>query len=72
MAENVSFTPLENFRDADLRSEYLVGFNYTIRPGNEKLAAKVAGWVKEGKVRLGTADGAISAEARVRGSGTVQ
>lgn len=72
MAENVSFTPLVDFHDDDLRSDYCAGFNYTILPGNEKLAAKVASWIEAGKVRLGTADGADSARAAVKGVGSVQ
>lgn len=69
--ETVNFTPLIDFADAELESAYLKGFNYTIRPGNERLSKKVSEWLKAGKVRLGTADGTESAQAAVRGTGTV-
>lgn len=72
MADPVSFTPLESFSDEDLRSAYVVGFNYTVRPGNERLAKKVSEWLEAGKVRLGTADGTNSARASVKGSGFVK
>lgn len=83
----MDFTPLKNFRDEDLRSDYCVGLNYRVkaRPANpadpddkgtpvEKtpLYAKLQQWLAEGKVRLGTADGAPDASAKVAGRGTVK
>lgn len=72
MTDLINFTPLETFRDEDLRSDYVVGFNYTIRPGNARLAEKVSEWLEAGKVRLGTADGTDSARAAVKGTGFVK
>lgn len=67
----MKFTPLKNFSDPDLRSEYLVGLNYTVHVGNDLLAAKVEQWIKVGRVREGTADGTTIASARVNGVGIV-
>lgn len=58
------FTPLENFGDAELKSEYLVGLSYTVRDYRDAsgkivkaeeslLAKKLPSWIAEGKVRLG-------------------
>lgn len=72
MEDNVNFTPLQDFHDEDLRSSYCVGLNYTIRPGNDLLAAKVATWLEEGKVVLGTAEGSDTARSEVSGAGIVK
>lgn len=68
---NVTFTPLKDFADKDLNSAYCIGLNYTLRPENEKLAAKVEEWLEAGLVRLGAADGSPASESRVKGTGTV-
>lgn len=67
----MDFTPLKDFTDEDLRSTYCVGLNYTVKPGNERLAAKVAEWAAKGLVRQGTAGTGTAAEAKVTGRGTV-
>lgn len=67
----VVFHPLVDFSDQDLRSAYLVGYSYTVRPGNDFLAAKVAKWLEEGKVRVGPPKNAETAPAKVSGTGTV-
>lgn len=69
---DVKFTPLSDFYDEDLRSLYCAGLNYSVRPGNAKLAAKVDVWIAEKKVRLGTADGGEVAKATVKGTGEVR
>lgn len=69
---DINFTPLVDFHDDDLRSDYCVGLSYRIRPGNERLAAKVEQWLAEKKVRLGVADNQPAATAKVRGAGTVK
>lgn len=83
----MNFTPLKDFTDEELRSAYCVGLNYTVKPRApnpsdpddhgtpaEKtlLYAKVQQWLKDGKVRLGTADMSPAAEAKVRGAGAVK
>lgn len=68
----VNFTPLKNFHDTDLRSDYLVGLNYTVREGNERLTAKLDDWLAEGKVRLGVAGDTKAGESRIKGAGSVQ
>lgn len=67
----IQFTPIKNFSDADLCSDYCVGLNYTVRPGNEKLAKKFEKWLAAGLVRAGKADGSELAIARISGSGNV-
>jgi hypothetical protein len=68
----MQFTPLKDFHDADLRSDYCVGCNYTVRPGNAALAEKVEAWVTDGKVRIGNADNSKAGEARITGAGKVE
>ena len=68
----MQFTPLKNFHDDDLRSDYCVGLSYTVRPGNERLATKVEKWLAEGKVRVGNADNIPQpGAASVKGIGKV-
>lgn len=43
------FRILDDFTYEGLKSDYLAGLTYTIRPGNELLAALVPQWVAEGK-----------------------
>lgn len=47
----MQFTPVEDFDCPELGSVYCAGMTYTVRPGNEKLAAFVEQWVKDGWVR---------------------
>ena len=68
----MQFTPIKNFTDADLRSEYLVGYTYTVRPDNARLLAKVDEWRAAGLVAIGTAAEQPSSPAKLRGAGTVK
>lgn len=51
------FTALKQFEWRDekgkLIAQYVPGLSYTVRPGNDKLAAKIPEWIEEGKVVLG-------------------
>ena len=67
----MQFTPLKDFFSEEFQSHYLVGLSYTVRPGDDKLAALVPQWIKEGKVRLG-ASGAPLEAAKVVGSGKIK
>lgn len=66
------FTPTKNFTDVDLRSEYLVGYTYTVRRGNDRLAARVVEWMSAGLVKEGEASTDPASPAKVRGTGTVK
>ncbi len=68
----VRFTPLDDFIDADLKSAYCVGLNYTVRDGNDLLSAKVQEWLSEGKVRLATESENPAGKAVVGGAGVVK
>ena len=68
----MQFTPNQDFHDDDLRSDYCVGYSYTVRPGNDVLAAKVEGWLAAGMVREGGPDTPKPAEASVKGAGKVK
>lgn len=84
----MQFTPIVNFADSDLRSEYLVGLSYTLKdyvdPTTGKLvkaedsllAKKLPEWLEAGRVRLGgpsVSDVAtLAGESSVAGSGTVE
>lgn len=46
------FTPLKDFFSKELRSGYVTGQVYTVRPGNERLAAAVDQMAKDGMVRV--------------------
>ena len=45
------FTPLADFYCEDLESHYCKDMVYTIRQGNEKLAALSAEWCRRGMIR---------------------
>jgi predicted Ser/Thr protein kinase len=47
------FTVIDDFFSDDLQSAYIAGFSYEVDEGNDKLAAHVEKWIKEGKVREG-------------------
>lgn len=57
------FKATQDFFCKELNSHYVAGMSYTVRPGNDKLAALVKIWLGEGKVTLG---GAV---ARIKGEG---
>jgi hypothetical protein len=69
--EFTQFTPLKDFFSEEFQSHYLVGLSYTVRSGDDKLAALVPQWIKEGKVKLG-APGAPLEAAKVVGSGKIK
>lgn len=46
------FRALQDFISPELRSEYLAGLIYTVRPGNEILADAVPKWVAARVVEL--------------------
>jgi len=48
----MQFTPLEDFVDEETETHYLVGFVYTLRPGNTRLAKSLSQWLREGQVKL--------------------
>ena len=59
----MEFTALKDFFSEELKSQYVAGLSYTVRPADAKLAKLVPVWIKEGKVEPGRS-GAI-----VRGEG---
>lgn len=61
------FRPLETFEEPRLKSTYMKGLLYTVRPGNELLASFVEDWLKDGRVELVTE----ILGKRVSGSGKV-
>lgn len=68
----MQFTPNKDFHDDELRSDYCVGLSYTVRPGNDVLAGKVADWLAEGLVRAGAPDTPKPNEASVKGAGKIK
>ena len=64
------FSPLKDFQSKEFKSTYCKGLVYTVRDGNDKLAAAVQTWLKEGKVRLGGTAGQPGAAA-MKGQGKV-
>jgi len=45
-----TFTPTKNFHSEEFASDYIKGMSYNIREGNDKLAALVEQWRKDGLV----------------------
>ena len=75
MAEDVIFTPTKDFESKEMRSVYVKGLSYKLKVGNEKLAAELAKWQKDGLVLVGDAAKAALAghgAATVAGKGTVK
>lgn len=60
------FRATRDFYSPELRSQYVNGLEYTVRPGSKKLAALVPQWIKEGKAELVKPIG-----SKVNGRGTV-
>ncbi len=56
------FTALEDFYSPELKSSYVKGLSYTVRPGDVLLVKLVPTWIDEGKVELG------GPEAKIEGS----
>ena len=46
------FTPLVDFVSPETRSSYVKDMTYTIRPGNDRLAALAQRWHAEGKIEF--------------------
>ena len=67
----MQFTPLKDFFSDEFQSHYLVGLSYTVRPGDDTLAALVPQWIDQGKVRLGAPSAPLAA-AKVVGIGTIK
>lgn len=77
----MQFTPLKDFHSPELKSDYVKGLSYTLRPANqpgisarekagrEKLAVLLPKWIAEGKVRYGSPD--VPDAGTVSGEGTV-
>lgn len=65
------FAPQEDFEDEATGTMLCVGLTYTVKPGNDALAAKVRKWVNEGKVVVVPENDARNAKASVRGAGVV-
>ena len=65
VAENVLFTPLYNFFSEELKSQYVTGQLYTVRPGNQKLARFVEKWITDNQVRI------VDSNAKIVGNGKV-
>jgi hypothetical protein len=47
------FTAKVDFWSDAMQSQYIAGLSYTVREGNEKLAAEVTKWIADGKVEPG-------------------
>jgi hypothetical protein len=71
------FIVTKDFYSDEFRSQYIAGLKYTVREGNDKLAAALEKWVVEGKAEVigdthtSAANDAGAAAANVRGVGTV-
>ena len=48
----IQFTPTRDFPSPEMRSLYLKGLTYTVRPGNAKLAYYVKEWLEAGLVEI--------------------
>lgn len=65
------FRALQTFDSVEVRSRYVTGLSYTVRPGNDLLAGLVKIWLPEGKVEVITERDATERKARITGSGKV-
>lgn len=62
----MQFTPLEDFFSDELQSQYCAGQNYTVRPGNDRLAELVAAWAAVSRVSIvAGGSGKVSAKGKV-------
>ena len=48
----IQFTPLRLFHSEEMRSTYVPGQTYTLRPDNERLRIALEEWVRDGRVQL--------------------
>lgn len=67
----MKFRALETFKSEEMRSTYMVGLSYTVRPGNDLLARHVAAWVSEGKVEVIPEHAVTERRAFLSGQGVV-
>lgn len=65
----MQFSPTQDFACEELRSEYVTGLVYTIKPGNDVLAKHATQWLAEGKVKLVSGPKPV---AQVKGAGVVK
>lgn len=63
------FKALKDFQSNELKSLYVAGLSYTVRPGNDLLAKLVPQWVKDGRVEI-LGDG-VKATVEVKAAGKV-
>lgn len=64
----MKFVPTVDFWSDEMKSQYCKGLSYTVRAGNDRLAAEVAKWRAEGKVVVAHSD---LPEAALAGKGQV-
>lgn len=65
------FKALKTFDSKETRSTYVVGFFYTIRPGNDLLAVLAEDWVSQGMIEYVDQSGSTMMPAKVAGQGKV-
>ncbi len=65
------FKALGTFKSEEMRSTYVAGLSYTVRPGNDLLARHVAAWVSEGKVEIIPEHAVTERQAFVSGQGVI-
>ena len=63
------FVALKDFYSPEFKSQYVEGLTYTVRPGNDKLAAAFKDWEAVGRVKR--VEGQIKVEAKVSAVGKV-
>jgi hypothetical protein len=68
----MQFTPTEDFFSEEMRSQYMKGLTYTVRPGDDALEKCVQKWMKDGKVSEGAAPVNATGPAKVSGKGKVK
>ena len=61
----IQFTPLRQFYSDALRSTYLPGYTYTLRPGNDALRVALDEWVRDGSAQI------VVTGSRIAGRGAV-
>jgi hypothetical protein len=65
------FIPTKDFFSKETRSQYVAGQRYTVRAGNEKLAALAKQWLDEGKVFIPEVKSGQAQPAAIKGVGIV-
>jgi hypothetical protein len=67
----IQFRPLATFHSTEYECDYCEGMTYTIRAGNDKLAALVEQWIAEGKVEAVQTGPKSAQPATLSATGTV-